>query len=70
MNAEPCLEHRYNMESRACGLLIHGPAVIARKACADALRAWRTAGSWGVARPDRARWFRFHISRTGYPVKS
>jgi len=65
----PCIDYRYNLESRACGLLIHQPGPIARAACAYALRAWRSSGSHGPANFERARWFRHHISFVGYPLK-
>ena len=68
----PCIDYRHNMESRACGLLIHGSANAARTQCAKVLRAWKYPASLGQlpAMPDRAKWFRLHISRIGYPFKA
>lgn len=68
----PCIDYRHNLESRACGYLIHGPSKAARAACAQALRAWKYPASLGQlpAMPDRAKWFLNHVYFVGYPAKS
>lgn len=48
-----------NAENAACAALVRS----ARTKCARALRQWRSTDK------ARARWFRSHMYRVGYPLK-
>lgn len=58
--------HQAYLESIACQALVEARSD-ARQRVADALRAYRQARRLHVR--DRARWFRGHVYRIGYPLK-